>query len=49
MGSKALWRHIEGTVVAPKPFMVKDGVHVLADLRTPATDELVMLWPWPEP
>ena len=41
MGAKALLRHIEGTAVAPKPFTVKDGVHLLADLKTPATDEQV--------
>jgi hypothetical protein len=41
MGSKALWRHVEGTAVAPKPYTVKDGVHLLADLKTPATDEQV--------
>jgi hypothetical protein len=41
MGSKALWRHVEGIAVAPKPHTVKDGVHLLADLKTPATDEQV--------
>ena len=41
MGSKALWRHVEGTAVAPKPFTVKDGVYLLADLKTPATDEQI--------
>ena len=43
MGSKALWRHVEGTAAVPKPFTstVKDGVHVQADLKTPATDEQI--------
>src|ERR1700678_137321 len=41
MGAKALWRHIEGTAVAPTPYTVNDGVHLLADLTTPATDEQV--------
>ena len=40
-GSKALWRHVEGTTVVLKLFTVKDGVHVLADLKTPATDEQI--------
>ena len=41
MGAKALWRHVDGTTLAPKLFTVKDGVHLLADLRTPATDEQI--------
>ena len=41
MGAKGLWRHVEGTAVAPKPYTVKDGVHLLADLKTQATDEQV--------
>ena len=41
MGVKALWRHVEGTALVPKPFTVKDGVHLLADLRTPAMDEQI--------
>ena len=27
--------HVEGTALVPKLFTVKDGVHLLADLRTP--------------
>ena len=41
MGAKALWRHVEGTALAPTPYIVKDGVHLLADLKTPATEEQV--------
>ena len=41
MGAKALWRHVEGTALVPKLFTVKDGVHLLADLRTPASDEQI--------
>ena len=41
MGSKALWRHVEGTAVAPKPYTVKEGVHLLADLKTHATDDQI--------
>ena len=31
MGSKGLWRHIEGTAVAPTPYAVIEGVHTLED------------------
>jgi len=41
MGSKALWRHVEGTAIAPVPYSVVDGVPVLADQKTPATDEQI--------
>ena len=41
MGSKALWRHVEGTAVAPKPYTVKEGVHLLADLKTHAMDDQI--------
>ena len=39
MGSKGLWRHMEGLAVAPKPYVVADGTPVLSDRKTPATDE----------
>ena len=39
MGSKGLWRHVEGTATAPKPYTVVSGVHVLTDRTTPATEE----------
>ena len=39
MGSKGLWRHVEGTAVMPKPYVVADGTPVLSDGKTPATDE----------
>ena len=41
MGSKGLWRHVEGTAVAPKPYVVADGTPVLSDGKTPATDEQI--------
>ena len=41
MGAKALLRHVEGTAVAPKPYTLKDGVLVLADETTPATDDQI--------
>ena len=39
MGSKGLWRHIEGSAVVPKPYVVADGTPVLSDGKTPATNE----------
>ena len=41
MGAKGLWRHVEGTAVAPVPFVVSDGVPMLADGKTPATDDQI--------
>jgi hypothetical protein len=41
MGSKGLWRHVEGTAVAPKPYAVVDGAQVLADRTTAATEEQI--------
>jgi gag-polypeptide of LTR copia-type len=41
MGLKALWRHVEGTVVAPKPYTVIENLHILADRKTPATEEQI--------
>ena len=41
MGSKGLWRHVEGTAVAPKPYAVVEDVMVLADRKTPATEEQI--------
>src|ERR1700677_2831809 len=39
MGSRGLWRHVEGVAVAPKPYLVADGIPVLADGKTAATEE----------
>jgi len=39
MGSKGLWRHIEGTAVAPKPYAVVNGQLFLTDLKTAAMEE----------
>ena len=41
MGSKGLWRHVEGIAVMPKPYAVVDGVPVLSDGKTPATEEQI--------
>ena len=39
MGSKGLWRHMEGLAVAPKPYVVADKIPVLSDGKTLATKE----------
>ena len=31
MGSKGLWRHVEGTAIAPKLYAVVNGVVIVAD------------------
>ena len=41
MGSKGLWRHVEGKTVAPKPYAILNGEYVLSDLKTPATEEQI--------
>ena len=41
MGSKGLWRHVEGTAIAPKPYALVAGIPVLADRRTPASEEQI--------
>ena len=41
MGSKGLWRHVEGTAIAPKPYTLDHGILILSDGKTPATDEQI--------
>ena len=37
MGLKGLWRHVEGLAVAPKLYVIVDGIPVLVDRKTLAT------------
>ena len=39
MGSKGLWTHMEGLAIAPKLYIVADGIPVLSNGKTPATNE----------
>ena len=39
MGSRGLWRHVKGVAVVPKPYVVADGIPVLADGKTAAMEE----------
>jgi hypothetical protein len=41
LGSKGLWRHVLGTAIAPKPYTLLAGVPVIADGKTPATEEQI--------
>ena len=41
LGSKGLWRHALGTAIAPKPYQILAGVPVIADGKTPATEEQI--------
>ena len=41
MGSKGLWRHVEGTAIAPKLYTLDHGIPVLSDGQMPATEEQI--------
>jgi hypothetical protein len=41
MGSKGLWRHVEGKAVAPAPYAVVNGIPVTSDGKTAATEEQI--------
>jgi hypothetical protein len=41
LGSKGLWRHVLGAAIAPKPYILLAGVPVIADGKTPATEEQI--------
>ena len=41
MGSKGLWRHVEGTAVTPAPYALVNGIPVLSDGKTQATEEQI--------
>ena len=39
LGSKGLWRDVEGTAIVPKPYVLVAGVPVLTDGTTQATED----------
>ena len=41
LGLKGLWKHIEGTAIAPKPYVLVAGVPVLVDGTTQATEDQI--------
>ena len=43
MGSRGLWRHVEGVAVAPKPYLIADGIPVLEAKKSAAMEEQLEL------
>ena len=41
LGLKGLWRHIEGTAIVPKPYVLVAGVPILTDGMTQATEDQI--------
>ena len=41
LGLEALWRHIEGTAIAPKPYALVARVPILTDGMTQATEDQI--------
>ena len=41
MGAKGLWRHVLGTATAPVPYVVTQGIPMLHDGKTPATEDQI--------
>ena len=41
LGAKGVWRHILGTAISPKPYTLVGSVPMLADGRTPATEDQI--------
>ena len=41
LGTKGLWRHVVGTAIPPKPYALSSGVPVLADGKTPASEDQI--------
>ena len=41
MGAKGLWRHILGSAIAPVPYAMSNGIAMLADGKTPATEDQI--------
>lgn len=41
MGAKGLWRHVEGTATAPVPYAVTNGIPMLSDGKTAATEDQI--------
>ena len=41
MGSKGLWRDVEGKAIVPKPYTLVNNIPVLSDGKTPAMEEQI--------
>ena len=42
MEAKGIWKHVLGTAYEPKPYTQVNGITVLSDGKTPATEEQIM-------
>jgi hypothetical protein len=42
MGSKGLWRHVEGTATMPVPYTVSNGIPMLSDKKMPAVNHQIV-------
>ena len=41
LGAKGLWRHVEGTAIAPKPYALVNRVPMLADGKMAASEDQI--------
>ena len=41
LGAKGLWIHVEGKATAPRPYQLINGIAVLLDGKTPATEDQI--------
>jgi hypothetical protein len=41
MGAKGLWRHIKGTASMPVLYAVSNGIQMISDGKTPATEDQI--------
>ena len=41
MGAKGIWMHAEGKASAPKPYQLLNGIAVLLDGKTPASEDQI--------
>ena len=41
MGTKGVWRHVLSTAIAPVPYAMRNGVPMLADGKTLATEDQI--------
>ena len=41
LGLKGMWRHVEGTAIAPKPYVVVTGVPILTDGMMQAMEDQI--------
>jgi hypothetical protein len=42
MKAKGIWKHVQGVAYEPKPYANVNGIHLLSDGKTHATEEKIM-------